>query len=74
MKMSVNQTKFIGLTMELELKTREYKMLCEKLEQLKKDGIKNNDERLVTLKEEFLKNNEEIKRINLELKNLKEIN
>ena len=36
--MTLEQTKLVGLTMELELKTREYKMLCDELE---KWGILN---------------------------------
>ena len=34
--MDLSQTKLVGLTMELELKAREYEKLCNKLEQLKK--------------------------------------
>lgn len=30
--MNLNQTKLVGLTMELDLKAREYKKLCDKLE------------------------------------------
>ena len=29
--MNLNQTKLVGLTMELDLKAREYKKLCDKL-------------------------------------------
>ena len=29
--MNLSQTKLVGLTMELDLKTREYKKLCDKL-------------------------------------------
>ena len=37
--MNLNQTKLVGLTMELDLKAREYKKLCNKLEQLKQSDI-----------------------------------
>ena len=42
--MNLSQTKLVGLTMELDLRTREYKKLCEKLDNLKADGINPNDE------------------------------
>ena len=29
--MNLSQTKLVGLTMELDLKTREYKKLCDKI-------------------------------------------
>ena len=72
MKMDLNQTKLVGLTMELDLKTREFKKLCNKLEQLKKEGIEPNDEKLSNLKILFQKNQEEIEQINKQLKELKE--
>lgn len=37
--MNLSQTKLVGLTMELDLKTREYKKLCDKLEKLKQGNI-----------------------------------
>ena len=73
MKMNLKQTKLVGLTMELELKTRDYKMLCEKLEQLKKDNIDANDSRLVTLRDEFFKNHNEIVEINRQIKEIENI-
>ena len=76
MKMNLNQTKFVGLTMELELKTKEYKNLCDKLDKLKASNIDENDERLLVLKDLFDLNNKqivEIKRQLEELKNSKEI-
>lgn len=72
MKMDLNQTKLVGLTMELDLKTREFKKLCNKLEQLKKEDIEPNDEKLSNLKILFQKNQEEIEQINKQLKELKE--
>ena len=69
--MDLAQTKLVGLTMELDLKTREYKLLCEKLEQVKKKKIDPNDERLLWLKELFIINHEEIAEINKKLEQLK---
>ena len=37
--MNLSQTKLVGLTMELDLKTREYKKLCGKLDELKEQYI-----------------------------------
>ncbi len=72
MKMNLNQTKLVGLTMELELKTREYKKLCNQLEDLKKKQIDENAEELLELKDQFQKNYNEIAEINKELKQIKE--
>ena len=71
MKMNLEQTKLIGLTMELELKTKEYHMLCDELEMLKNQNIDPNDERLIPLKDKFLKNQKEIIEITEQLKKLK---
>ena len=68
--MDIEQTKFVGLTMELEEKTKEYELLCEKLEKLKTKNIDPNDERLYAIKELFQKNHDEIVRINEELDKL----
>lgn len=70
--MNLNQTKLVGLTMELDLKTREYKKLCDKLEQLKQSNINPNDEKLLELKQLFQKNHDEIVQINKQIKELKE--
>lgn len=70
--MNLSQTKLAGLTMELDLKTREYKKLCDKLEQLKQSDINPNDEKLLELKELFQKNYVEIVEINRQIKELKE--
>lgn len=70
--LNLSQTKLVGLTMELELKAREYKKLCDKLEQLKESNIDQNDEKLIDLRELFKKNNEEIVEINKQLRELKE--
>lgn len=72
MRMDLIQTKLVGLTMELDLKTREYKMLCEKLEIIKQREIDENDPRLLEVKEMFQKNHDEIVKINRQIKELKE--
>ena len=76
MELSLAQTNLVGLTMKLDLKVREYKMLCDKLEEYKKENIDENDEKLYKLLEKFQKNNEEIVELKKQLKqieNLKEI-
>lgn len=70
--MNLSQTKLVGLTMELDLKTREYKKLCDKLEQLKQSDINPSDEKLLELKQLFQKNYDEIVEINRQIKELKE--
>lgn len=74
MRMTLEQTKLVGLTMRLELKTLEYKKLCKKLEDLKQQGIDSNAKELVALREEFLQNNKEIAEINRQLKELQDDN
>ncbi|WP_304401820.1 hypothetical protein [uncultured Clostridium sp.] len=39
MNLSLNQTKLVGLTMQLDLKAKEYKNLCEKLDIIKADSL-----------------------------------
>lgn len=70
--MNLSQTKLVGLTMELDLKTREYKKLCDKLDKLKENKIDPNDERLLVVKELFQKNHDDIVKINTQMKELKE--
>lgn len=70
--MSLSQTKLIGLTMELDLKTREYKKLCDKFNKLKEKNIDSNDEKLLKLKDLFQKNHDEIVEINNEIRKIKE--
>ena len=70
--MNLSQTKLVGLTMELDLKTREYKKLCDKLDKLKENKIDPNDERLLVVKELFQKNNDDIVKINTQIKEIKE--
>lgn len=71
MKMTIEQTKLVGLTMELDLRVREYKKLCEEFEEVKKSGVDPNDESLLPLLEKFKKNQEEIVEINRQLESLK---
>lgn len=68
--MNLSQTKLVGLTMELDLKTREYKKLCNKLDDLKENKIDPNDERFLVLKELFQKNHDDIVKINSQIKEL----
>lgn len=68
--MDTTQTKIIGLTMELNLKVKEYKMLCKKIYLLKRKNINPNDERLVWVKDMLLKNYNEISEINKKLTKL----
>ena len=70
--MNLSQTKLVGLTMELDLKTREYKKLCDKLDELKEKRIAPNDERLLVVKELFQKNHDDIVEINRQIKEVKE--
>lgn len=70
--MNLNQTKLVGLTMELDLKAREYKKLCAKLEELEQRNINPNDEKLLELKQLFQKNHDEIAQINKQIKEIKE--
>ncbi|MDO5555548.1 MAG: hypothetical protein Q4G09_02520 [Clostridia bacterium] len=55
--------------MELELKAKEYKRLCEKLKEKK---IDSNYESLLELKTSFIRNQKEIVEINRQIKKLKE--
>ncbi|MBQ7884965.1 MAG: hypothetical protein IJ318_02590 [Clostridia bacterium] len=70
MKLNQEQTQLVGLTMQLELKTKEYKMLCKELDDLKAQGIDPDDPMLINLRGRFLKNNQEIAEINKKLKKL----
>lgn len=70
--MNLSQTKLVGLTMELDLKAREYNELCDKLERVKQSNIKSEDGRLLELKKLFQKNHDEIIEINKQIKELKE--
>ena len=70
MNMDLTQTKLIGLTLELEIKAKEYKDLCQQLEDLKSEGISPNDPKLLILKTKFENNQKEISDINRQLREL----
>ena len=70
--MNLSQTKLIGLTMELDLKAREYKKLCDELDRLKEKIIDPNDKRLLEVKEMFQQNHDDIVKINAQIKEIKE--
>lgn len=69
---NLSQTKLVGLIMELDLKAREYKKLCDKLDELKEKRIDPNDERLLVVKDLFQKNHDDIVEINRQIKEVKE--
>lgn len=69
-KLDIKQTKLIGLTYELEIKTREYKKLCDELDALKALNIDPNHPSLLDLLKRFSANNQEIKAIQEQLKTL----
>ena len=68
----VCQTKFADLTIELDLKKKEYKKLCDKLDELKARKIDPNDDRLLDVKELFQKNHDDIVKINKQIREIKE--
>ena len=70
--MNLSQAKLVGLTMEIDLKTREYKKLCDKLEKLKQGNMNPNDEKLLEIKQLFQKKYDEIVEINRQIKEIKE--
>ena len=72
MKLTLNQTKFLGLIMKLELRAKEYNKLCEKLDTLKKKNIDENAPELLDLKEMFEAIDLSITEINRQLKKLKD--
>lgn len=69
--MNLNQTKLVGLTMELDLKAREHKKLCNRLEKIKHNYIDMNSESLIQLEKLFKENYDEIIRIKEQIKKLK---
>ncbi len=73
MKLNLAQTKLVGLTMKLDLKTREYQMLCEELDKYKKENIDENDERLYEMLGKFQVNHDEIVEIKKQLKEIESI-
>lgn len=71
MKLTENQAKLVNLTMELDLKAREYKKLCKELDKLKEANIDPNSPTLIPLRDKFAQNLKEIQEINRKLKELK---
>ena len=70
MNLDLVQTKLIGLTLDLEVKAKEYKELCLELEQLKERGTSPNDPKLLILKSKFESNQQSIADINRQLREL----
>lgn len=70
MKLTDTQSEVIILTMELDLKAQEYKMLCDELENLQNNKTEINENQLLKLKQKFLQNQNDIKNINEKLKDL----
>ncbi len=71
-KLTLKQTKLLGLTLELDLKANEYKNLCKEFDELKSKNLDPNADEYVILRDKFLKNQESIKSINEKLKKLQE--
>lgn len=72
--MNLTQTKIVGLTMQLDLKAKEYNMLCMQFDELDSDiANKNNDKQLKELKEKFEKNHDEIQNIIKQLESIEDI-
>ena len=72
MILNENQIKIIELTMELDLKTREYKMLCNEFENLKQSGKDPNAKEFCELQAKFEENFNEISEITKQLKELEQ--
>ena len=70
--MTLTQTKLTGLTMKLNLKAKEFNILCNKLEEIKTKDIDPNDKRLLEVKEMFEQNYNEIVEINEQIRKLNE--
>jgi hypothetical protein len=76
-KLNLEETKLVGLTMKLDLKANEYTMLCNKLEEYEQENIDENDEKFHELLIEFQKNHDEIEEIKkqlIELESTKNLN
>ena len=58
--------------MKLDLKARQYKMLCDKFEAAKQSGVNPNGPEMQRLLEEFQENNKEIVNIKKQLRDIKE--
>lgn len=68
MDLTKEQEEILILTMELDLKAKEYKMLCDEFEKFKNERENLNLEILLNLKDKFLQNQKEIREINEKLK------
>lgn len=71
MKMTLEQTKLVGLTLELDCKAREYQSICKQFEDLKAEKVDERDKRWVELQQKFLQNEKEIAEIKRQLEFLK---
>lgn len=74
MELTTSQAKTVELIMELDLKAQEFKMLCEKLEDLKAKISNPNAPEFAELLKEFEKKSAEIKAIKQQLAKLNESN
>ena len=70
MKLDIEETKLVGLTMKLDLKAKEYTMLCNKIEKYENENLDENDEKFHELLIQFQKNNDEIEEIKKQLMEL----
>ena len=68
--MNENQSKLVYLTAKLDLKTKEYDLLCKKMEQLQNANENQNSEKYKELENKFIKNYEQLKEIKLEIEKL----
>ena len=68
--MNENQSKLVYLTAKLDLKTKEYDLLCKKMGQLQNANENQNSEKYKELENKFIKNYEQLKEIKLEIEKL----
>ncbi len=71
MKTGKELSKLTLLTMELNLKVKEYNLLCKELDDIEHAGIIGKEKELTELKNKFSKNYDEIVEINKHLSKLK---
>ena len=70
MKIDENQKKLILLTMKLDIEVQKFNLLCNKLDELKKENILPNSPEYESLLKEFTKKYNEIVKLNTLLKNI----
>ena len=70
MKIDENQKKLILLTMKLDIEVQKFNLLCNKLDELKKENILPNSPEYEILLKEFTKKYNEIVKLNTLLKNI----